>query len=285
MTGLRQTISFVSSFVHSPAAARFHANRVALCGGRNTRNRSSTTMSAEASPVASGVAASLRGVRDRIAATIAACGRDQVQLVAVSKTKPVELLMEAYEAGQRYFGENYVQELVAKAPQLPVDVKWHFIGGLQSNKAKILVEVPNLYMVESVDREKTASALNKAVSGVGRSEKLKVMVQVNTSGEESKSGCEPGKTAGLAEFVEKQCEYLELVGLMTIGAPDTSEEPEAFKVLAREREAVAERLGRETSTLSLSMGMSGDFEAAIRMGSDSVRVGSTIFGARDYSNK
>lgn len=242
-------------------------------------------MSAEASPVASGVGDALKSVRERIASVASACGRDQAQLVAVSKTKPVELLMAAYEAGQRHFGENYVQELVTKAPQLPSDVKWHFIGALQSNKAKVLVGVPNLYLMESVDREKTASALNKAVSAVGRSEKLKVTVQVNTSGEESKSGCEPGSTVELAKFVETQCENLDLVGLMTIGALDTSEEPEAFKVLAKEKELVAEGIGRDPSSLILSMGMSSDFEAAIRMGSDSVRVGSTIFGAREYPKK
>lgn len=239
-------------------------------------------MSAEASPVTSGVGDALKSVRQRIASVASSCGRDQVQLVAVSKTKSAELVMAAYEAGQRHFGENYVQELVAKAPQLPTDVKWHFVGALQSNKAKVLVGVSNLYMVESVDREKTASALNKAVTADGRSEKLKVMVQVNTSGEESKSGCEPGTTVELAKFIEMQCEDLDLVGLMTIGAPDTSEEPEAFKVLARERESVAEGIGRDASSLILSMGMSSDFEAAIRMGSDSVRIGSTIFGAREY---
>lgn len=110
------------------------------------------------------------------------------RLVAVSKTKPVSLLMEAYNAGQRHFGENYVQEVLEKAPQMPRDVHWHFIGHLQSNKAKALVQsIPNLYSVETVDSQKIANHLNRACEGAERDELLKVMVQVNTSGEESKS--------------------------------------------------------------------------------------------------
>lgn len=255
-------------------------------GFSSSGNRLCTVMSTEESVTTThDVAAALKTVRSRIEAVSVARGREPAQLVAVSKTKPVSLMLEAYEAEQRHFGENYVQELVSKAPDMPDDVKWHFIGGLQSNKAKVLVSIPNLYVVESVDREKTAAALNKAVTAVERMEKLKVMVQVNTSGEESKFGCEPGETGRLAQYVEEKCENLDLIGLMTIGAPDTSEEPEAFKILAKEREAVAKELGKEETELSLSMGMSGDFEAAIRMGSDSVRVGSTIFGAREYPAK
>lgn len=274
------TFGFVHSF--APGITR-------LCEGRRrtVSSRLCARMSAEeAVTMTHDVAGALKTVRSRIDAASMACGREcPAQLVAVSKTKPVELMMEAYNAEQRHFGENYVQELIAKAPDMPNDVKWHYIGGLQSNKAKLLVSVPNLYVVESVDREKTATALNKAVISVERAEKLKVMVQVNTSGEESKSGCEPGEAARLARHVEEKCVNLDLIGLMTIGAPDASEEPEAFKVLAKERQAVAEELGREETELCLSMGMSADYEAAIRMGSDSVRVGSTIFGAREYPTR
>lgn len=231
------------------------------------------------------VASSLRSVQERVTEVASSIRSEPVRLVAVSKTKPVQLLQAAYDAGQRYFGENYVQELVEKAEQMPSDINWHFIGPLQSNKAKVLLSVPNLHVVESVDREKIASALNRAVETNNRSESLKVMVQVNTSGEDTKSGCNPGETLALADFVENKCEKLELVGLMTIGAPDESEEPEAFRILSQERDAVAEGLSRDKESLKLSMGMSSDYEAAIRMGSDSVRVGSTIFGARDYSKK
>lgn len=168
---------------------------------------------------------------------------------------------------------------------MPADVKWHFIGALQSNKAKALAAVPNLYMVESVDREKTARALNKAMTDSDKEGRLKVTVQVNTSGEDSKAGCAPGETIALARFVEEECPRLQLVGLMTIGAPDDAEEPVAFQTLAEERGKVVRELGKEAGELMLSMGMSDDFERAIRMGSDSVRVGSTIFGEREYPKK
>lgn len=174
---------------------------------------------------------------------------------------------------------------MSKATHMPMDVKWHFIGALQSNKAKLLVGIPNLYLVESVDREKTARALDKAMGDMRREERLKVMVQVNTSGEGSKSGCTPGETLALARFVVEECASLELMGLMTIGAPDEAEEPVAFRMLREERGKVARELGKGGEELMLSMGMSEDFERAIRMGSDSVRVGSTIFGAREYPKK
>lgn len=234
--------------------------------------------------VSAGIADALRDVSARIDAAAKDAQRTSTpRLVAVSKTKPAEMVQAAYGAGQRHFGENYVQELVTKASTLPADIRWHFIGALQSNKAKLLLNVPNLYLVESVDREKTASALNKAAGAAeNRTEKLRVLVQVNTSGEESKAGCAIGTAAELAEYVAQSCEHLVLAGLMTIGAPDKSYEPAAFASLVREREAVAARLGVEAASLELSMGMSGDFEAAVRMGSDSVRVGSLLFGARQY---
>lgn len=228
----------------------------------------------------------LKDVRRRIAAVTSEFrpGGTSVQLVAVSKTKPVSMLMAAYNEGQRHFGENYVQELEQKATEMPDDINWHYIGPLQSNKAKTLVSIPNLYMVESVDRDKIVLALDKAIANVGRKSPLKVLVQVNTSGEESKSGCEPGETVDLVKTVQG-CKNLEFSGLMTIGALDDSDEPVAFRILKEERDKVVDAVGLEAHTVMLSMGMSNDFEAAIRMGSDSVRVGSTIFGARNYGNK
>lgn len=231
------------------------------------------------------VTTALESVRSRVNKAKADAGREDVQLVAVSKTKPMELLRAAYDNGQRHFGENYVQELVSKAEQMPSDIKWHFIGPLQTNKAKALASIANLHVVETVDREKAASALEKAVVNVGRDTPLNVMVQVNTSGEETKSGCVPGDSIQLARAIVNDCPHLRLVGLMTIGAPDTSDEPAAFKILKEERDAVAQALGSSVDSLQLSMGMSGDFEAAIKMGSNSVRVGSTIFGAREYPRK
>lgn len=196
----------------------------------------------------------------------------------MSKTKPASAAREAYDAGARHFGENYVQELVAKAPELPSDARWHFIGALQTNKAKALVGVEGLWCVETVDRAKAARALEKAAEG--RTEKLRVMVQVNTSGEESKAGCGVGEAVDVARCVKEECGRLELVGLMTIGAAGDGD---CFRVLREVRDGVEKVLGMEG--LELSMGMSGDFEEAIAAGSDSVRVGSTIFGARDYGTK
>lgn len=189
----------------------------------------------------------------------------QVRLVAVSKTKPVEAVQEAYAAGQRAFGENYAQELLDKAPRLPGDIRWHFIGHLQSNKAKALVEgVPNLAMVETLDSAKLADRLDRCVAAAGRAP-LAVAVQVNTSGEESKYGVEPGAAVvELARHVHENCPNLRLAGLMTIGMPDYSSRPENFECLARCRADVAAALGLAAADdLELSMGMSGDFEAAV----------------------
>ncbi|GIM16991.1 hypothetical protein Vretimale_19549 [Volvox reticuliferus] len=159
--------------------------------------RSTSTMAEKS------VAIALQDVISRMKRASEGAGRTQpVRLVAVSKTKPVEALQEAYDAGQRVFGENYVQEMLDKAPALPSDIQWHFIGHLQSNKVKAIVEnVPNLAMVETVDSTKLADKLNRAVDLAGRTEPLAVMVQVNTSGEESKFGLEPGECVALAKHI------------------------------------------------------------------------------------
>ncbi|GER56292.1 proline synthetase associated protein [Striga asiatica] len=232
-------------------------------------------------------AAALRSVLQRVNQAAQRSGRapDRVRLVAVSKTKPVSLLRQVYDAGHRCFGENYVQEIVEKAPQLPEDIEWHFIGNLQSNKVKTLLSgVQNLAMVETVDDEKIANHLNRAVGNIGR-KPLKVLVQVNTSGEESKSGVEPSGCVELVKHVSMNCPNLEFCGLMTIGMLDYTSTPENFKTLANCRTEVCKALGMGEEQCELSMGMSGDFELAIEMGSTNVRVGSTIFGAREYPKK
>jgi len=213
---------------------------------------------------------------------------EQVRLVAVSKTKPSELLMDAYNAGQRYFGENYVQELVGKAEELPDDIHWHFIGPLQSNKANLLVKsvVPNAasLTIETLSTLKLANKLNNAMATVNESEKterkLSIFIQVNTSGEDSKSGVEPNNVVALCQDIVETCPLLEIQGLMTIGAPG---DLTCFDILRDCRDQVKEALN--IPSLELSMGMSGDYEQAIARGATNVRVGSTIFGARDYSNK
>ncbi|KAJ1617410.1 hypothetical protein T492DRAFT_605475 [Pavlovales sp. CCMP2436] len=199
-------------------------------------------------------------------------------LVAVSKTKPAEVVREAYDAGQRVFGENYVQEMMDKAPLLPADCKWHFVGHLQSNKAKHIASLPNLACVESVDSVKIADALDKACAT--RKKPLSVYVQVNSSGEESKYGVAPADAAELYAHIRTKCKRLRCAGLMTIGALDYSPNPACFERMLACRKEVAVALRLPEEGIGLSMGMSGDYESAIRAGSTSVRVGSTIFGKR-----
>ncbi|BFG27439.1 hypothetical protein CerSpe_137130 [Prunus speciosa] len=232
-------------------------------------------------------AAALRSVMQRVQLAAQKSGRvaHEIRVVAVSKTKPVSVLRQVYDAGHRCFGENYVQELIEKAPQLPEDIEWHFIGNLQSNKVKpLLTGVPNLAMVESVDDEKIANRLDTVVASIGR-KPLKVLLQVNTSGEESKSGVEPSGCVELAKHVSLGCPNLEFCGLMTIGMLDYTSTPENFKTLANCRTEVCKALGIPEEQCELSMGMSADFELAIELGSTNVRIGSTIFGAREYPKK
>uniref|UniRef100_I1NV94 Pyridoxal phosphate homeostasis protein n=1 Tax=Oryza glaberrima TaxID=4538 RepID=I1NV94_ORYGL len=241
-----------------------------------------------AAAAAEGAAATaLRAVLGRAAKAAERSGRaaEAVRVVAVGKTKPVSMVRELYDAGHRCFGENYVQEFVTKAPQLPEDIRWHFIGHLQSNKVKsLLAAVPNLHMVEGVDNVKIANHLDRAVSSLGR-DPLKVLVQVNTSGEESKSGIDPSRCVELAKHVKLACPHLIFSGLMTIGTKDYSSTPENFKALVNCKLEVCKAIDMPAEQFELSMGMSGDFEQAIEMGSTSVRIGSTIFGPREYPNK
>ncbi len=189
--------------------------------------------------------------------------------------------------------------MISKASTLPSDIKWHFIGPLQSNKAASLVKsvgLGKLACVETVSTMKLANKLNNAVESLlsssngggddeqGKEQKLGIYIQINTSGEDTKSGI--GTTEEAKELVSSiatNCSNLKILGLMTIGAPG---DYSCFDRLIEFREVVANTLELENSEdLDLSMGMSGDFEEAIKRGSTSVRVGSTIFGARDYSKK
>ncbi|XP_061340808.1 uncharacterized protein LOC133287257 isoform X2 [Gastrolobium bilobum] len=230
-----------------------------------------------------GAAASLKAVIQRVEQAAERSGRDvkQIRLVAASKTKAVSVLREVYDAGHRCFGENYVQELVQKVPQLPDDIEWHFIGNLQSNKVKtLLTAVPNIACVETIDDEKIANLLDRAIANMGR-KPLKVFVEVNTSGETSKYGVEPARCVDLVKHI-KNCPNLEFNGLMTIGMLDYSSTPENFKTLSNCRSEVCAALGISEEQCELSMGMTADFEQAIEMGSTNVRVGTAIFGPREY---
>eukprot|EP00123_Amoebidium_parasiticum_P016427 comp23424_c0_seq1/m.38968 comp23424_c0_seq1/g.38968 ORF comp23424_c0_seq1/g.38968 comp23424_c0_seq1/m.38968 type:complete len:253 (-) comp23424_c0_seq1:223-981(-) len=240
--------------------------------------------------MAEGIAGALGEACARVQAASSARGTPgrEVRLVAVSKTKPPADIMQAYGAGQRHFGENYIDELVEKAPQLPSDIQWHFIGHLQSNKANLLASIPNLSMWETCSSIKTARLVNKAlVTKQPTKDRLSVLVQVNSSSEENKHGVEPSACAELVRFIQTECPRLRFSGLMTIGmfGRDPNDKPNPdFKLLVDTRSALCQELGLNPEDLELSMGMSDDFEHAIELGSTNVRVGSTIFGARAKKN-
>ncbi|CAG4892495.1 YggS family pyridoxal phosphate-dependent enzyme [Paraburkholderia gardini] len=225
----------------------------------------------------------LDAVRQRIALAARGAGRDprSVELLAVSKTFPAEDVRAAHAAGQRAFGENYVQEAVTKIEALAdlrADLEWHFIGPLQSNKSKPVAE--NFDWVHSVDRLKIAGRLS--TQRPDDLPPLNVCLQVNASGEASKSGIAPGEALELARAVAA-LPRLRLRGLMSI--PEPAGDIEAQRAPHRLVHALFEQLRAEGLELdTLSMGMSGDLEAAVIEGATIVRVGTAIFGARDYSN-
>jgi len=226
------------------------------------------------------IAENLARIQERMAAAARRAGRDPaaVRLVAVSKKVPVERIAEAAAAGQKLFGENYLQEAREKIVLLPSELSWHFIGHLQSNKAG---EAAGLFaMLETVDSLKLAGILNRQAEAIGK--KLPVLVQVNVGREARKSGVLPEAAEellrGIAAFP-----HLDLRGLMTM--PPFFDQPEAsrpfFRELRRLGEAMCARgiLG-VNGPVELSMGMSGDFEAAIEEGATLVRVGTALFGER-----
>ena len=225
----------------------------------------------------SSITANLQAVRQRIAAAERAAGRpaDAVRLVAVSKTFAAAAVREAARAGQGDFGENYVTEGVEKIGELrALGLIWHYIGPIQSNKTRLIAE--HFDWVHSVDREKVAARLSQA-RGVQRKE-LQVCIQVNVSGEASKSGAAPEEVAALARKVAEM-PLLKLRGLMAIPEP-TSDERLQRSRFAQLR-ALLDELNRDGLALdTLSMGMSADLEAAIAEGATMVRVGTAIFGER-----
>jgi pyridoxal phosphate enzyme (YggS family) len=211
-----------------------------------------------------------------IQATLA---NQEVTLIAVSKTKPNEDLMELYALGQRAFGENYVQELVDKAASLPKDIEWHFIGHLQSNKVKYIA--PFVYLIHGVDSEKLLQEINK--QAFKQSRVIDCLLQVHIAEEETKFGFDE---AGLIELLEsgRLANYpnVNIKGLMGMASfsDDRTQVQKEFKQLKKCFELTQNSIG-ETCTI-LSMGMSGDYELAIQEGSNMVRIGSLLFGARNY---
>ena len=224
----------------------------------------------------SGVAARLELIRARLRAAAEQAGRDpsSVRLLAVSKGQPSELLREAYAAGQRDFGENYVQELAKKAEELAdlPELRLHMIGHLQRNKAKVVVR--HAAAVDAVDSLELALELDKRVA---EGQTLPVLVEVSIAGEAQKSGVAPSELGALLERIDS-CPRLRAVGLMCV--PPESDDPEHARPFFRSLRELRDRHGGAARLPELSMGMSADFEIAIAEGSTTVRVGTAIFGAR-----
>ena len=228
------------------------------------------------------VAEGLARVRERIRRAATAVGREpsEVRLVAVSKTKPPSAIREAYDAGQRDFGENYAQELTEKADELAdlIDLRWHFIGHLQSNKARFVARAA--HMVHSLDGAALARELGKRFAAVSEARgdagaRLPVLVEVNVGGEAQKHGVSPGDLGDVLRAVDHE-PALQLRGLMTMPPNDLEAARRAFEALSSLRNAH----GGTARLPELSMGMSEDLEIAVACGATLVRVGSAIFGSR-----
>jgi len=225
------------------------------------------------------IAANLHRIRQQIAAAAIAAERNpaDVRLVAVSKTKPAVLVDEAAGAGQSLFGENYVQEFVAKTLEVIAPVEWHFIGHLQSNKVKQIAGIVS--MIHSVDRLSLAQEIDRQWGRIGQL--CAILIQVNVSGEATKSGTTSEEATNLVRQVAL-LENVRICGLMTM--PPFFDNPEAARPYFRELRLLAAEIGAHAipgvSMKELSMGMSGDFEAAIAEGATLVRIGSALFGSR-----
>jgi hypothetical protein len=229
------------------------------------------------------IAENLARVRERIDATVRRSGRrsENIAVMAVSKTFPVERIREAYDAGLRLFGENRVQEFAGKADSLPDlhNAEWHLIGHLQTNKAAKAVEL--FVAVDSVDSLRLAQKLDASAQQLGK--KLKILIEINVGGEAVKNGVAPD-SRDLEELLlaAQELEHLEFQGLMTI-PPFTDDPLQArpfFRKLRELRDQIAARRLPTVDMTALSMGMSHDFEVAIEEGSTCVRLGTAIFGER-----
>ena len=201
---------------------------------------------------------------------------EEVTLVAVSKTKPNELLMQAYDAGQREFGENKIQEMSDKADSLPDDISWHMVGHVQSNKVKYMA--PYVYMVHAVDKYKTLKEINKRAKQNDRS--INCLLQLKIAEEDSKFGLAEADLMELLRKPEiKELKNIRLSGLMGMATftDDEDQIHQEFDQLERVYFELKEEFGFDT----LSMGMSGDYQLALKHHTNMVRIGSSIFGKRD----
>lgn len=201
-----------------------------------------------------------------------------VKLLAVSKTKSVDEIMKVYNEGHRDFGENYVNEILEKHDKLPEDINWHMIGHLQSNKCKSLLQVKNLKVIESVDSQKLAETLDKELKKVNK--KIDIFLQVNISNESSKSGISIDKVIETYEEISKKCENLAIRGLMSIGNINCISE---FEEMYKLKNTLCERFSINPDEFTLSFGTSDDYENAIMNGSNEIRIGTLLFGERNYN--
>lgn len=207
--------------------------------------------------------------------------REEVTLIAVSKTKPVSELREAYDLGVRVFGENKVQELADKYDELPKDIHWHMIGHLQRNKVKYIIDKVDL--IHSVDSIRLAETIEKEAAK--RNIQVNILIEVNVAGEESKFGVSPSE---LPEFVEEVAKFphIQVQGLMTI-APFVEDSEENRAIFERLRKLSVDIKDKKVDNITmrvLSMGMTNDYSVAVEEGATMIRVGTGIFGARDYAN-
>lgn len=224
----------------------------------------------------------IEAVEERICSACKRAGRDrsEVRLICVTKTKPVEMLQEAYEAGQRDFGENKVQEICRKKPDLPSDIRWHMIGHLQRNKVRYLMD--KAVMIHSVDSAALAQTISREAVRAGRV--MDILLEVNAAGEESKFGLGYEDVLPLIREIAP-LPGIRICGLMTV--PPYTDDPETsrpfFKKLRELAVDIASQSIDNVSMHILSMGMTGDFEVAIEEGATHIRVGTAIFGKRNYA--
>jgi pyridoxal phosphate enzyme (YggS family) len=204
-------------------------------------------------------------------------GGKQVQLVAVSKTKPIEDIQGYYDMGQRDFGENYVQEFVEKVPALPADIRWHFIGHLQRNKVKLVI--PHVYLIHGVDSERLLSEIQKEAAKANL--RVNVLLQLFVAQEETKFGFDLSEFEGIIADLSRwpNVNVLGVMGMSSV-TENTEQIRSEFKAL---KQASDRLVALNPAANILSMGMSGDYLLAIEEGSNMVRIGSTLFGARQYN--
>ena len=228
------------------------------------------------------VAENLAQIQKNIEESCKEINRDpgEVTLIAVSKTKPVEMLKEAYDAGARVFGENKVQEIVDKYDQMPSDVKWHMIGHLQRNKVKYIVD--KVAMIHSVDSVRLAETIEKEASK--KDVTVPILIEVNVAQEESKFGLKPEE---VLPFIEEIAgfSHIQIKGLMTIApyVENAEENREIFRELKKLSVDIEAKNINNVTMSVLSMGMTGDYMVAVQEGATMVRVGTGIFGARNYA--